>query len=394
MQNEPSRPVRAINTALSLALIFLLIFRSGDIYLNPVAIGLLVAVLIVYGMWQFIEFFAGASPEGARGRRKRRPSPPEQARPRFGGAYVNAALAGVLLFFLVFFFSIRPAIQTASTAHFAPSHAWLNSLSWMKENTSQPFENPDFYYQLYQAPPPGERYDYPDSAYAVMTWVDYGYWITRVGHRPVNLTPGPGGFHVARFFLSQGENASDPVPAPAGNETIEEREIVERLGARYVMIDDQLVMGKYWALANWAEKPVTDYLENYYVDEGGGNLSPLVLFYPDYYCSMISRLYNFDGQAVVPDQAIVITFREMETAEGDTVKLITDGQEFPSYEEAMEFLDSQTSGQHRLVGYSPYLSPVPLEAVEDYRLVYSSPQTISQPAVGDVPAVKIFEYIR
>jgi oligosaccharyl transferase (archaeosortase A-associated) len=384
--------IRFINIFACVALIFLLIMQSG---LNSVLVALLVALLIVYLLWQLIEAIAVSSPEGARtGRRKGRPSTPGKIQGRSLGKYVNTVMVAVLVFFLVFFFNIRPATETAATAHFAPSQAWLSSLSWMKENTPEPFGSSDFYYQLYEPPPPGQEYEYPNSAYAVMSWVDYGYWITRVAHRPVNLTPGPGGFYVARYFLSQDENSPEELVwiTAKGEETVTEREIIDKLGSKYIMLDDQTVLGKFWALANWAQKDIADYMENYFVDEGGGSLRSVVLFYPEYYRSLAVRMYNFDGKAVKPEQSIVIAYKDTRTREGDTVKLITDAQEFPSYEEAKAYLESQETGNHRIVGYSPYLSPVTLEGLQHLQLAYSSPQVQTQPQVGDVPLVKIFAY--
>jgi hypothetical protein len=44
------------------------------------------------------------------------------------------------------------------------------------------------------------------------------------------------------------------------------------------------------------------------------------------------------------------------------------------------------------VGISPLLSPIPLEAVPDFRLVHASEEGTSLQNVGFVPEVKIFEY--
>jgi len=65
----------------------------------------------------------------------------------------------------------------------------MSSLTWLRENTQDPFGNPNFYYELREPLPPGESYDYPESAYGVMAWWDYGYWISRIAHRLPNANP-------------------------------------------------------------------------------------------------------------------------------------------------------------------------------------------------------------
>ena len=99
--------------------------------------------------------------------------------------WLNIGLAIVVVFFLFFFPNFTPAQDTAKNPAFALSDGWCESLSWMKDNTPDPFGDPDFYYASYATP-----FRYPETAYGVTAWWDYGYAITRTGHRPPNCHPG------------------------------------------------------------------------------------------------------------------------------------------------------------------------------------------------------------
>ncbi|HEY90481.1 MAG TPA: oligosaccharyl transferase, archaeosortase A system-associated, partial [Dehalococcoidia bacterium] len=120
-----------------------------------------------------------------------------------------------------------------------PSDAWCNSLAWLRESTPDPFDNPDYYYELYQSPPPGKGYVYPESAYGVMAWWDYGHWITRIAHRLPNH--GPGGnwsVRVAECFTAQQE--------------IQANELIDKLDSKYVVIDYDTALRKFHAIATFA----------------------------------------------------------------------------------------------------------------------------------------------
>jgi asparagine N-glycosylation enzyme membrane subunit Stt3 len=271
---------------------------------------------------------------------------------------------------------IGTAISTAGQARFAPNDAWMSSLSWLKENTPNPLSNPDSYYELHTSP-----FQYPESAYGVMAWWDYGYWITRIAHRIPNANPSQDPAHVtevARFFTSQDEDSVS--------------EIIQELGSEYIIIDYDTATSKFWAIATWAGKAQTEFFDVYY-EPKNQQLVPRMLFYPEYYQSLSTRLYNFDGKAVVPDSSIVISFKEKVSREGKTYKEITSAREFGSYEDAEAYLSNQESADYRIVSDKPFVSPVPLEALKNYKLAYSSDIHMEKPYGGTVPAVKIFEYI-
>ncbi|MBA7699859.1 hypothetical protein ES703_108563 [subsurface metagenome] len=296
--------------------------------------------------------------------------------------HVSISLWVIAVFFLVFFPNIAPATATAKQARHAPSDAWCSSLSWLKENTPEPFGNPDFYYEPHQPPPPGESYNYPESAYGVMAWWDYGYWITRIAHRLPNANPSQdpkATTKVARFFTSRDENSAN--------------EIVREMGSAYVIIDYHTATGKFWAIATWAGREVTEFMERYYLPQEG-KLAEIWLFYPEYYRSIAVRLYNFDGEAITPDSSLVISYQEKVSSKGEAFKQITSVKPFPSYETATAYTASQKSGNYRIVGANPLISPVPLEALEHYKLIHSSDGQIMHPEVGMLSEVKIFEYIK
>ncbi len=335
-----------------------------------------------------------------------------KARPKKGGfhitiSHVNIGLAVLVTFFIVFFPNIQPAIAIASQTPYAPSDAWCNSLSWLKENTPDPFDNPDFYYQRYEHKPyepprvlmyytdpnleasrseliewirSQDSYKYPESAYGVMSWWDYGYWITRIAHRLPNTNPGQAGEPIiltARFFLSQDEDSA--------------REIVQEFDSSYIIIDYETASSKFWAITLWAGREQNEFLDTYYVPQEN-QLVPVTVFYPEYYRSLSTRLYNFNGKAVTPESTTVISYQEIADQKGNLYKVVTSKEDFDSYEEAEAYLSSQKSANYRIVSDNPFISPVPLEAIKYYKLIHSSDESLRYSGADMIPEVKIFEY--
>jgi len=253
----------------------------------------------------------------------------------------------------------------------------------MRENTPDPFEDfedPDFYYESYKRPSPGESYDYPESAYGVVSSPDNGYWITRIAHRIPNANPSwEGAMETGQFFTAQDESSAN--------------EVLDELGSKYVIIDYELVTGKFWAMAIWAEKSQSQFFEEYRQETAKGDMWYRTLYYPEYYRSMCSRLYNFGGEAVVPDNSTtVISYKEI-TVLGTTYKQISSTKSFATYEEAQEYVESQTAPNYRIVGVDPFTSPVPLEELDHYRLVHRSDPEVVEEEDEPISYVKIFEYL-
>ncbi len=303
----------------------------------------------------------------------------------------NMALGVIIVFFLVFYPNIGPlpkigpwpagtvmAIETASQVPFAPSDAWCESLSWLKDNTPEPFGDPDFYYELHEKP-----FQYPESAYGVVAWWDYGYWITRLGHRIPTSNPGSGHRVESSLFAAQDEASA--------NEIMDKH----KAGSRYVIVDYAIatVTGKFHAVATLSGGSEEEFYDTYYLPQEG-KLKPVTLFYPEYYRSLVIRLYNFDGSQVTPQSSTVISYQEKISREGETYKEITSAQPLSTYEEAEAYISSRESGNYKIVGTHPFISPVPLEALEHYKLVYSSESSIMTPGGGMISEVKIFEYVR
>jgi len=335
-----------------------------------------------YMSWQILEF-AGFKeliaqpvelpPRAERKRAKLKKGQEARFRPTI--THISISLWVIVVFFLVFLPNIGPATIVAKQARYAPSDAWVSSLSWLKENTPDPFGDPNFYYELHQ---PALS---PKPAYGVMAWWDYGYWITRIAHRVPNNNPGQPPVPItntARFFLSQDETSA--------NETI------QKLDSTYIIIDYETVTTKFWAIATWAKREGSEFYDIYYQLQEG-RLALIPLFYPEYYRSMSTRLYNFDGKAVTPQSSVVISYQERVSREGAPYKEITSEKEFDSYEAAEAYVSSQKSANYRIVSDNPFISPVPLDALEHYRLIHSSESLTMQPGGGTVPSVKIFEYV-
>ncbi|MBN1161421.1 MAG: DnaJ domain-containing protein [Dehalococcoidales bacterium] len=290
--------------------------------------------------------------------------------------YVNAILAIIIVFLFVFCPNISKAQAQGQVVNFAISDDWQAALLWMKDNTPDPMGDPNAYYTDYSLPP-GGVFEYPDSAYAVTAWWDYGYWITRVAHRipSVNPSQSPGPImNVASFFLSQDKAATDALR--------------QELNSRYIIADYEIIVGKYWAMLNWAGLDEEKYIPTFYIQQDEAIYQRRV-FSLEYYRSFIVRLFNFNGQGDPGGKAVAITYQDARDVSGIIFKLVVNAEEFNSYQEALDFVNSQDSNyKYEIVGVDPFISPIPVEPVEDYQLVYSSPTTNNA-----TPQIKIFEYI-
>jgi len=304
--------------------------------------------------------------------KKREKKNREKAKPKTfmqpRGVWVRVIVVGIVLFFAVFFPNIGIVKLLASQPNSIVNEGWYSSLLWLKDNSPEPFGDPDFYYELYETP-----FHYPESAYSVMSWWDYGYFIMQIAHRIPNANPGQAGaVQAGKFFTAQNESSSN--------------NIADDLDSKYVVIDYAMAVTKFYAMVEWAGGSADEFYEVYYQQTNEG-IRGGVLYYPAYYQSTVARLYNFDAQAVVPTESIVISYNEEEAATGEKYKLITNWRAFPTYEEAEAYVASQTSGNYRIVSNSPFISPMPLEELNSYELVYSSGNTTSG------TTVKIFEYL-
>ncbi|MBN2074611.1 MAG: oligosaccharyl transferase, archaeosortase A system-associated [Dehalococcoidales bacterium] len=296
--------------------------------------------------------------------------------------HINTVIAVLFVFVFIFLFNIVKAKEVASAASFAPSNGWQASLVWMKENTPEPFGTDDAYYNLYEPLPPDEEFQYPDSAYSVTSWWDYGYWISRTAHRIPNVNP---------------SQASEPIKKVANlllsdNETMI-KESMGELGSSYMVIDYAMATTKYWAIVTWTEESETKYIDVYYLPYEG-ELIPVRFFYPEYYNTLLVRLYNFGGEAVTDENPLVVSYEIKQDKQGNIIKQIVDFKEFTSYRDAQDYIAAQESGDYVIVGVSPFMSPVPLERSQDFKLVYSSEYGVSISEEEAVPEVRIFEYLK
>jgi dolichyl-diphosphooligosaccharide--protein glycosyltransferase len=223
-----------------------------------------------------------------------------------------------------------------------------------------------------------------------MAWWDYGHWITDIAHRIPNSNPHQhGASAAARYFTSQDESSAN--------------EMLNEFGSRYVIVNLRMALieidpargqyGNFHGVIDWAGRDEDEFFDVYYQRNAAGQAEPVILYYPEYYQSMSSRLFLFDGEEVVPENTTyVISYENKRASGGEPYKEIASIRRFIKYEEAVSYLNQQTGPNFRLVGYSQLDSPVPLEKLEHYELVHESIAPTPAPGQVSLSEVKIFEY--
>ena len=271
----------------------------------------------------------------------------------------------------------RPGMRTHT-----PSDAWMEAMQWLRNNTPEPLGRLRAAITHITIPlKPGKAYQYPSTAYGIAVWADYGYWVMQIGHRiPVSNPGTTGNKGEFQYFSAEDDASADS--------------IMNGWGAKYVIAENRLASpnDKFYALANLSgNKKETDFYELCWQKQGDKYV-PKLVFYPEFYRTMIVRLYDFDGLAVTPQYTTVMTYQDRQMPDGQTFKEILGYKNFRDYSDAEAFISSQKQGQYRIIGTDPVVSPVPLEQLKEYKLVYRSTQKASSGSPTLLPAVKIFQY--
>ena len=261
---------------------------------------------------------------------------------------------------------------------------WRSAMRWLRENTPEPLGDPEAFLRYYPRLEPGQSFAYPPGAYGVMVWWDRGYWVLARGRRaPVSNGTQNGAHEAARFFTS-----TQPAEALA---------MAAELGARYVIVDPAIPAAPYGAagpgnsqfraMTGWTDRPLRDFIGLYNLPLEGGGAQPVIVFYPEYFRSMASRLYLHDGRDYEPRQATTV----FALREGEGLKTISSQRTFGTYEQARRYMDARPDQNLLLGTMDPYKSCVPLEAVEGLSLVFNSRLGPVVGKDGKIRAVKIFE---
>ena len=277
---------------------------------------------------------------------------------------------------------------------------WQDSLSWMEENTPEPgkYGNPDEesmeYFGKYGE---SSNHNYPDGSYGVLSWWDYGHWITTLGKRIPDANPFQNNAdEAANFLLMQDEE-----------EAIEylEQDLDEGENAQtqYVMVDWKMAQtetavsyrtdsgvqrvpssGKFFAPVQFND----DYeSSDFYTRLIANGITGTIIHKQPYYESMISRLYHYHGSAKAAGQTpagtLVTQWRgpegELDGSEDTFVQPVQDGPTvrlFQDRQEAEQFVEENEYAQ--LGGYGSH-PPENVEALEHFRLVYADETSAINP---------------
>jgi dolichyl-diphosphooligosaccharide--protein glycosyltransferase len=273
-----------------------------------------------------------------------------------------------------------PAWQSAQNNGPGAVTVWDDSLEWMQGNTPEEGNlggagNADQmeYYGTYERT---DDFEYPDGAYGVQSWWDYGHWITVQGERIPNANPfQEGATSAANFLLAPNETQSQEVLASQSTEGD---------NTRYVMVDWQMATpgSKFGAPTVFydAQENVSrnDFLRTMYsFSEEGQFAGTTQVRTQRFYNSTMTRLYYYHGSARQPSP-IVFDWepRQVQTGGGESVTVPSNPQgeqsfvrTFDNMSAAREYVADDQTAQIGGVGSFPSQR---VEALEHYRLAHVS----------------------
>jgi dolichyl-diphosphooligosaccharide--protein glycosyltransferase len=201
---------------------------------------------------------------------------------------------------------------------------------------------------------PGD-FDYAGRSYGVLSWWDYGHWITERARRPAVANPFQQNAEEAALYFTAESEAEAGRALEALNGTAGER-------VRYVVVDDRTVAGKFGAVAVWAGEDPASYTDGASFSERHGR-------------TMAARLYLGDASGLshhrlVHESRTRSILAGVETAAGAPVR----GKSRTPASQARAVRRSST---YRLVDPARHSTVKVFERVPGARLEYEGPAVVS-----------------
>ncbi len=255
-------------------------------------------------------------------------------------------VVGVVCFCFVF----APNLWTLADRPYPPNlatvtPAWMEALDWLRTQTPEPYGDPNAFHAT--------GIDPASARYGVLSWWDFGYWISAIGHRIPLSNPTQKNASVAAAFLLA---ESEP----------EAMALMKQWRLRYVVFDERMDDAFYPAyFAFLPDRRKTDYLIQGMERLSDGTLKSRRFYTPAYYRSMASRLSR-GGRAAEPAGAFLVTPGK----QGDEFAQI---RSFDLASDAARAQAACAADGCLLAGDSPAKPCVPVEALTQFRQEFSVP---------------------
>jgi len=250
--------------------------------------------------------------------------------------------------------SVPTAQQVGNSTGPGDFQNWESSLEWMQNNTPAEGDwanaNNEFpYYGTYEQT---DDYDYPAGSYGVMSWWDYGHWITVEAHRIPNANPfQEGASTAANYLLAPSEERANEILAELDEDDAK---------TRYVMVDWQMIktgskFGAPVVFYNDANVSQSDFYKPALVVERTNQglrfqswFSRQYVKHQRYYNSTMVRLYRYHGSAQEPQPVVVDWSQEARTGVGQTLLMensSTHIRQFDNMSAAREYVRQDGTSQ-------------------------------------------------
>ena len=311
-------------------------------------------------------------------------------------------LAVIVIVALIFTgMSAVSAVSTASVYGEAggTEKDWIEATEWLVDGTPETGVD---YYKLYD----GEGFSYPSEAYGVMSWWDYGHYITTIGERIPNSNPFQAGV--------SGEYGAAQVLTATDEDAVVEK--LDYLGTKYVMTDYQMAGSKFGAMAIWAdtELQITPFYTHLLQQSSTGSYSVVSAQTEEYYNTLTARLQNFDGSYTEAGSVVLVL---TDSSAGYGYPVITYTKSYANADDAWKMAkDYNAQTANTAAGKYAYVISVPTQvtdyfdpnadvsALKHFRIVHESDTYVipadgysyyvTEPNGGGTAWVKTFEYVK